>query len=64
MPTAVSGGKWIMTEDADEAMAKRDFVYGDVWVGLYENELPYEERMAIFHPKYQINKERLRAIWA
>lgn len=56
---AVSGSKWIMTEDADEAMAGADFVYGDVWVGLYENELPYEERMRIFHPKYQINKELL-----
>ena len=56
---AVSGSKWIMTEDPDEAMAGADFVYGDVWVGLYENELPYEDRMAIFHPKYQINKELL-----
>ncbi len=54
-----SGSKWIMTEDPDEAMAGADFVYGDVWVGLYENELPYEERMKIFHPKYQINKELL-----
>jgi len=56
---AISGSKWIMTDNADEAMAGADFVYGDVWVGLYENELPYAERMAIFHPKYQINKELL-----
>jgi putrescine carbamoyltransferase len=56
---SISGSKWIMTEDADEAMAGADFVYGDVWVGLYENELPYEERMKVFHPKYQINKELL-----
>lgn len=56
---AVSGSKWIMTENAEEAMEGADFVYGDVWVGLYENELPYEERMRIFHPKYQINRELL-----
>ncbi len=51
------GGSVTITEDADEAMKDADFVYTDVWYGLYDDEMPKEERMNIFYPKYQVNAE-------
>lgn len=36
-----------------------DFIYTDVWYGLYDKETPKEVYMREFYPKYQVNDELL-----
>lgn len=49
-------GATFMTSDDRESVRGADFIYTDVWYGLYENEMPKEERVRIFGA-YQVNRD-------
>ena len=54
------GGSAIWTDDP-ECLKGADFIYTDVWYGLYDKETPKEVYMADFYPKYQVNDEMIEA---
>jgi putrescine carbamoyltransferase len=51
------GGSFSVSDQADEALFGADFVYTDVWYGLYNEERTKEQYMDIFYPKFQVTKE-------
>ena len=53
-----SGGHWEISDEPD-VVHGADFIYTDVWYGLYESELPRDERVRIFG-KYQVNRELMQ----
>lgn len=54
----VSGASFTYGDDR-ELVRGADFIYTDVWYGLYENEMPKEERVRVFHD-YQVNRELMQ----
>ena len=59
---ALSGGSFLVTDER-ESVRGADFIYTDVWYGLYENEMPKEERVRVFHD-YQVNRELMQPRFA
>ena len=50
-----TGAKILLTEDADAAVKKVDFIYTDVWVSMGEDAKLWEERISEMLP-YQVNR--------
>ena len=54
----VSGGS-IVISDEIECIKGADFVYTDVWYGLYDEEVEGENYMDVFYPKYQVTMDMM-----
>lgn len=54
----LSGASFEITDDRN-SVRDADFIYTDVWYGLYENEMPKEERVQVFHD-YQVNRDLMQ----
>ncbi len=60
MNTQKYGGSCMRSDDPN-SLAGADFIYTDVWYGLYDKETPKEVYMADFYPKYQVNDALMAA---
>jgi len=50
------GGRYLDTEDVEDAVARADFVYTDLWWWFgQEDEIP--DRVKAFKPRYQVNAQ-------
>lgn len=54
-------GGSVHVSDNPAVLKGADFIYTDVWYGLYDKETPKEVYMRDFYPKYQVNSELLAA---
>lgn len=54
-------GGSVHVSDNPAVLEGADFIYTDVWYGLYDKETPKEVYMREFYPKYQVNDELLAA---
>ena len=54
----LSGGSIVISDEID-CIKGADFIYTDVWYGLYDEEVSGENYMDVFYPKYQVTMDMM-----